>query len=72
MNPDHLQNQIRPLGLKTGHYAISRRERLPQSELVRIACRAFYGIAEPRQALAHALANTDAPWLSNGRDGADG
>jgi hypothetical protein len=71
MNPDHLQNQIRPLGLKTGHYPISRRERLPQSELVRIACRAFYGIAEPRQSLAAALANADAPWLRNGQ-GADG
>jgi hypothetical protein len=48
--------------------AISRRERLPQSELVRIACRAFYGIAEPRQSLAAALANADAPWLNGGAE----
>jgi hypothetical protein len=24
MDPDHLQNQIRPLGLKTGHYPLAQ------------------------------------------------
>lgn len=51
-------------------FAISRRERVPQSELVRIACRAFYGVPEPRQAMVEALAaNLDAP-RGNGTDGA--